>query len=231
MPVLTKINTNVIADDAVTAAKIPAGAVAADIGANGIGLSELDNTATGISGDYHKVPVFADDAARNTAIGSPAIGMLIYNTAAGAVQQYNGVWSTIAPAPNITSVSGFLNNDTDSTITVFGTNFNSSSAVKMFTAASGGSQIGSDATTTFNSSSKLTAVDFESMLRSNELKKNLFSYVVGGIKSPIFLSNKTFKEQTKKITVAYINLENVYKKKKIFLKTRFQNTLIKIKTF
>ena len=57
MPVLTKINTNVIPEDAVTAAKIPAGAVAADIGANGIGLSELDNTATGITADYHKVPV------------------------------------------------------------------------------------------------------------------------------------------------------------------------------
>jgi len=65
-------------------------------------------------------------------------------------------------------------------------------------------------------SSNLTAVDFESKLRSNELKKNLFSYVVGGIKSPIFLSNKTFNEQTKKITVGYINLENVYKKKADF---------------
>ena len=35
-------------------------------------------------------------------------------------------------------------------------------------------------------SSNLTAIDFESRLRSSELKKNLFSYVVGGIKSPIF---------------------------------------------
>ena len=67
-------------------------------------------------------------------------------------------------------------------------------------------------------SSNLTAIDFESRLRSNELKKNLFSYIVGGIKSPIFLSNKTFKEQNKKITIAYINLENVYKKKEGFSK-------------
>ena len=65
-------------------------------------------------------------------------------------------------------------------------------------------------------SSNLTAIDFESKLRSNELKKNLFSYIVGGIKSPIFLSNKTFKEQNKKITIAYINLENIYKKKEGF---------------
>ncbi|MDC0152855.1 SurA N-terminal domain-containing protein [Candidatus Pelagibacter sp.] len=65
-------------------------------------------------------------------------------------------------------------------------------------------------------SSNLTAVDFESMLRSNELKKNLFSYVVGGIKSPIFLTNNTFKEQNKKISINYINLENVYKKQDDF---------------
>ena len=41
MPVLTKINTNVIADDAVTAAKIPAGAVTADIGTGGISANEI----------------------------------------------------------------------------------------------------------------------------------------------------------------------------------------------
>ena len=42
MPVLTKINTNVIADDAVTAAKIPTDALGAtDIAANAIGTSEI----------------------------------------------------------------------------------------------------------------------------------------------------------------------------------------------
>jgi len=51
------------------------------------------------------------------------------------------------------------------------------------------------------------------MLRSNELKKNLFSYVVGGIKSPIFLTNKTFNDQHKKIKMVFLTLENVYKKK------------------
>ena len=42
MPVLTKINTNSIADDAVTSAKIPADALGAtDIAANAIGTSEI----------------------------------------------------------------------------------------------------------------------------------------------------------------------------------------------
>ena len=78
-------------------------------------------------------------------------------------------------------------------------------------------------------SSNITAVDFESKLRSNELKKNLFSYVVGGIKSPIFLSNITFKEQTKKITVSYINLENVYRKKEDFSKDEISKYIDKNK--
>ena len=65
-------------------------------------------------------------------------------------------------------------------------------------------------------SSNITAVDFETKLRNSELKKNLFSYIVGGIKSPTFLSNNTFKEQNKKINLEYINLENVYKKKDDF---------------
>jgi hypothetical protein len=53
-------------------------------------------------------------------------------------------------------------------------------------------------------------------LRNTEIKKNLFSYIVGGIKSPTFLSINTFKEQNKKINLEYINLENVYKKKDDF---------------
>jgi len=65
-------------------------------------------------------------------------------------------------------------------------------------------------------SSNITAVDFETKLRNSELKKNLFSYIVGGIKSPTFLSNNTFKEQNKKLSLEYINLENVYKKKDEF---------------
>ena len=65
-------------------------------------------------------------------------------------------------------------------------------------------------------SSNTTAVDFETKFRNSELRKNLFSYIVGGIKSPSFLSNNTFKEQNKKITIDYINLENVYKKQDDF---------------
>ena len=46
MPVLTKINTNVIADNAVTAAKIPTDAIGAtDIAAGAVGSSEIADDA------------------------------------------------------------------------------------------------------------------------------------------------------------------------------------------
>ena len=147
-----------IATDTLTAADLAPDSVgASEIAASAVGISEL-NATTGITSDYHKVPTFANDSARDSAIGSPAIGMLVYNTAANAVQQYNGTWATIAPAPNISSISGFLNEDTDSTLTIFGTNFNSATGVKMFDAASAGSQIGSGATVTFVSNTVLKAL-------------------------------------------------------------------------
>ena len=43
----------------------------------------------------------------------------------------------------------------------------------------------------------MTAPDFEIRLKKSELQKNLFSYISGGIKSPFFITNKTFKEQKK----------------------------------
>ncbi|SVE47436.1 uncharacterized protein METZ01_LOCUS500290, partial [marine metagenome] len=65
-------------------------------------------------------------------------------------------------------------------------------------------------------SSNLSAPDFESRLRKNELRKKLFSYVSGGLNSPLFLVNNTYKEQSKKVKINYINLENIYKKKEDF---------------
>ena len=61
MPVLTKINTNVIADNAVTAAKIPAGAVDADIGVGSVTASHIAANAVGAS-------ELADDAVLPTNI-------------------------------------------------------------------------------------------------------------------------------------------------------------------
>ena len=59
---------------------------------------------------------------------------------------------------------------------------------------------------------------FEYEVRSNELKKKLFTYIGGGIKSPYFIVNKNYKEQIKEIEIEYINLNSIYiNKDKIIL--------------
>ena len=72
-------------------------------------------------------------------------------------------------------------------------------------------------------SNNITAPDFEIKLKKNELQKNLFSYISGGIKSPFFITNNTFKEQTKKLDIKFINLINVYKKKESFSNDEMQS--------
>ena len=68
----------------------------------------------------------------------------------------------------------------------------------------------------------MTAPDFENRLKRQELQNNLFTYINGGIKSPFFITNKAFKEQTKKLDVAFINLVNVYQKKENFSNDEIQ---------
>ena len=70
----------------------------------------------------------------------------------------------------------------------------------------------------------IPAAEFEIVLRKNELKKEFFTYISGGIKSPYFIANKTFKDNAKKIDLSYINLNNVYKKK-------YEFSNIEIETF
>ena len=62
----------------------------------------------------------------------------------------------------------------------------------------------------------IPAAKFEIRLRKNELKKEFFTYISGGIKSPYFIANKTFKDNAKKIDLSYVNLNHVYKKKDEF---------------
>ncbi len=59
----------------------------------------------------------------------------------------------------------------------------------------------------------ISSVQFEKNIRDNELKKKLFTYISGGIKSPFFLINKTYKEQLKEVEIDYINLNSIYTNK------------------
>ncbi len=58
----------------------------------------------------------------------------------------------------------------------------------------------------------ISAEQFESRLKDNELKKVLFSYINGGLIIPNFLIEKKFKNENKNIKIDFINLEENYKK-------------------
>tara|TARA_Y100001970_G_scaffold232218_1_gene288967 strand:+ start:3675 stop:5096 length:1422 start_codon:yes stop_codon:yes gene_type:complete len=56
----------------------------------------------------------------------------------------------------------------------------------------------------------LSAASFENSLKNQELKKNLFNYISGGIKSPYFLKNKIFINENKKIDVEFLDLDLIH---------------------
>ena len=58
-----------------------------------------------------------------------------------------------------------------------------------------------------------SVVEFEQTVKKNELNKKLFTYINGGIKSPYFLANKIYKNQTKKIDLTLLDLNEIYIKK------------------
>ena len=62
-------------------------------------------------------------------------------------------------------------------------------------------------------SQNLTAPGYEDKLKHNELRKKLFSYVSGGIKSPLFLINSLYEEQTNQLDISFVSLDSEYKKK------------------
>jgi len=64
-------------------------------------------------------------------------------------------------------------------------------------------------------SQNLTAPGYEEKLKHNELRKKLFSYVSGGIKSPLFLINNLYEEQTNQLDISFVSLDSEYKKKEI----------------
>ena len=118
MPIITKIHSGGLAD-------------------NAIGIEHLSD-ASGVGDKYHKIPVYADDAARNAGVGSAASGMIIFNTSQNALQQYTGTeWASINVSPSISSTSGTINEDTNTTLTVNGSAFVTGMTVKLVVASSG----------------------------------------------------------------------------------------------
>lgn len=84
------------------------------------------------------------------------LGKLRYNTDLGFLEQYNATgWAGIDAPPTVSNITGTINEDTDSTITITGSNFKPGSTVSI--AGSGVSNIDRALSTTYVSSTELTA--------------------------------------------------------------------------
>jgi len=58
-----------------------------------------------------------------------------------------------------------------------------------------------------------SAAGFELRLKNRELQKNLFDYIGAGTVSPNFLTIKSYKEENRKVTLDYVNLDIFYDRK------------------
>ena len=88
--------------------------------------------------------------------GSPELGTLRYNTQLGFMEQYNATgWAGIDAPPTVTNLTGTISADTDSIITVSGSNFKSGSTVTV--TGAGVNNLDRVLATTFVNSSTLTA--------------------------------------------------------------------------
>ena len=87
---------------------------------------------------------------------TPAAAQLRFNTTLNLMEYYDGtIWKSIDSPPLITSISGQINENTDSTLTITGSNFQSGAVVYISGAAV--SNIDRALTTTFVSSTQVTA--------------------------------------------------------------------------
>jgi hypothetical protein len=89
---------------------------------------------------------------------SPTAGMLRYNTSIGLMEYYAGAtndWKPIDAPPIVTSVSGTINADTNSTITISGSGFASGAVV--YIEGAGVSNSSRALTTTYVNATSLTA--------------------------------------------------------------------------
>jgi hypothetical protein len=133
---LTKVTRGALTADIIDSTKLADNAVDTEhLAADAVESAEIGENIT-FTGDYIGLPVFANNTARDAGITSPAAGMMCFNTAQSAVQQYTGAtsgWSDIAPAPTFSSFGSgaAVNEDTNTTVTINGSQFTSGMTVKL----------------------------------------------------------------------------------------------------
>jgi len=187
---LRKVQSGVIADNAITSDKIAAGAVTASDIATGAAVPAQTGNAgkylktDGTNSSWETVPTPTPTAVSdqdNTSTGyfdvpagttaqrpsSPNVGMIRYNTTLGFLEQYTADgWQGIAPPPAITSVSPTsYNGQSGTSFTVNGSNFDNTVTARFIT--SQGVEF-TAATVTRNSSTQLTITTPQDFTVANE---------------------------------------------------------------
>ena len=119
--------------------------------------SQYKNVNTTFGGsDGIVVPTGTTNAPTDGRPGSPNVGNLRYNTTTGLPEFYTASgWNPIAPSPTITTISGTINENTSSTLTVNGTSFATGSIVSINGPATGNTD--RPLVTTFVNSGQVTA--------------------------------------------------------------------------
>ena len=114
-------------------------------------MATLKNTTVNDTGFWAMPP---GTTAQRPAV--PVLGMIRYNTSLNVLEQYTTVgWQGIESAPIISGITGGIQANVNTTLTINGANFKSGSTVTVTGAAVGG--IERQLTTTFVNSSQLTA--------------------------------------------------------------------------
>jgi hypothetical protein len=138
----SNLGNAVVTDGSITTAKIADDAVTGD--------KIVDNVE--FQGTHVKLP--SGGAASRP--GSPVVGMLRYNSDTGVTEQYAAAgWQAIDSPPIVSGFSGTINENTNSTITVSGSNFKQGSYVVIEGAAV--SDVSRQLSTTFIDNNTLNA--------------------------------------------------------------------------
>jgi len=126
--------------------------VSRSLGDGTVNKQELDVSASGAGTGAAILP--SGTTAQRP--GSPSEGMLRYNSTTGLYEQYTVTgWQAVDAPPTVSNISGTINENTNSTLTITGTGFKSGSVVSI--EGAGVSNVSRVLTTTFVSSTSLTA--------------------------------------------------------------------------
>lgn len=145
-----------MAQQKITSNEITSVSNTAIIGTTLPGAGQVNSTMTDVASANGTGSISVPAGTTEQRPGNPQLGYMRYNSDIGCLEQYNSSgWQGVAPAPVVTSFSGLINVDSDTTLTAIGSNFTSGSTISITGSATGNTT--RTLVTTFVSSTQLTA--------------------------------------------------------------------------